>query len=149
MHERVADLVPLFVNRAHDDGLETLFEAGIASFALLIGFVIWLSLATRRALIGGPALGGYASLDRQARAGVIVMWLLLLHSLWDYPLRTIALEVVFALCVALQFAPPPAEAGERGLWSLDKWWPGKRRQRRRRKRSRTNPKSVGDLAPVN
>jgi hypothetical protein len=37
-----------------------------------------------------------------------VMWLLLLHSLWDYPLRTIALETLFGLCAALQFAPQPS-----------------------------------------
>ena len=44
---------------------------------------------------------------RQARAGVIAMSLLLIHSLWDYPLRTIALETLFCFCAALQFAPPP------------------------------------------
>src|SRR5208282_4796002 len=30
----------------------------------------------------------------------------LIHSLWDYPLRTIALETLFSFCAALQFAPP-------------------------------------------
>jgi hypothetical protein len=148
-HERIVDLIPQFVNRAHDDGLETLLEGGIASLVLLIGFVVWLSLATRRALIGEFAMGEYGLADRQAGAGVIVMWLLLLHSLWDYPLRTIALGTVFALCAALQFAPPPTVEGERGLWWPARWWPGKRRRRRRRRRSRSHAKPVRDLAPVN
>jgi hypothetical protein len=102
LHERAADLVPDLVNRAHDDGLETLFEGGAGSLLLLLGFTAWLGASTYRAFVREDALKG-----RQARAGVIAMWLLLIHSLWDYPLRTIALETLFFFCAALQFAPPP------------------------------------------
>jgi hypothetical protein len=138
LHERVADLIPEFVNRAHDDLLETLLEGGIFSLTLLIGFLVWLSLATRRALVGAIEPEG-----RQARAGVIVMWLLLLHSLWDYPLRTIALSSVFALCVAWQFTPPALPDDLRGAWwsSL-----GRRRHRREHKRSRPPNKPAEELA---
>ena len=101
LHELAANLVPDFVNRAHNDGLETLFEGGAGSLLLLLGFIAWLGGSTYRALVREGALKG-----RQARAGVIAMWLLLIHSLWDYPLRTIALETLFCLCAALQFAPP-------------------------------------------
>ena len=102
LHERAADLVPDFVNRAHNDGLETLFEGGAGSLLLLLGFIAWLGASTYRAFVREDAVKG-----RQARAGVIAMWLLLIHSLWDYPLRTIALETLFCFCAALQFAPPP------------------------------------------
>jgi O-antigen ligase len=102
LHERVADLIPDFVNRAHNDGLETLFEGGAGSLLLLLGFIAWLGASTFRAFVREDAAKG-----RQARAGVIAMWLLLIHSLWDYPLRTTALETLFCLCAALQFAPPP------------------------------------------
>ena len=102
LHERVADLVPDLVNRAHNDGLETLFEGGAGSLLLLLGFIAWLGASTYRAFVREDAVKG-----RQARAGVIAMWLLLIHSLWDYPLRTIALETLFCFCAALQFAPPP------------------------------------------
>ena len=102
LHERAADLVPDFVNRAHDDGLETLFEGGAGSLLLLLGFIAWLGASTYRAFVREDAVKG-----RQARAGVIAMSLLLIHSLWDYPLRTIALETLFCFCAALQFAPPP------------------------------------------
>jgi O-antigen ligase len=101
LHERVADLIPDFVNRAHNDGLETLFEGGAGSLLLLLGFIAWLGASTYRAFVRKDAVKG-----RQARAGVIAMWLLLIHSLWDYPLRTIALETLFCFCAALQFAPP-------------------------------------------
>ena len=102
LHERVADLIPDFVNRAHNDGLETLFEGGAGSLLLLLGFIAWLGASTYRAFVREDAVKG-----RQARAGVIAMWLLLIHSLWDYPLRTTALETLFCFCAALQFAPPP------------------------------------------
>ena len=51
LHERVADLIPDVVNRAHNDGLETLFEGGAASLLLLLGFIIWLGAATYRAFV--------------------------------------------------------------------------------------------------
>lgn len=103
LHEAAADLVPEFVNRAHNDLLETLLEGGAASLLLLLGFIAWLGASTYRAFVREDAVKG-----RQARAGVIAMWLLLIHSLWDYPLRTMALETLFCLCAALQFeAPPP------------------------------------------
>ena len=101
LHERVADLIPEVVNRAHNDGLETLFEGGAASLLLLLGFIGWLGAATHRAFVREDALEG-----RQARAGIIAMWLLLIHSLWDYPMRTVALEALFCFCAALQYAPP-------------------------------------------
>jgi O-antigen ligase len=102
LHERAADLMPDLINRAHNDGLETLFEGGVGSLLLLLGFFAWLGACTYRAFVREDAVKG-----RQARAGVIAMWLLLIHSLWDYPLRTIALETLFCFCAALQFAPPP------------------------------------------
>jgi hypothetical protein len=122
-YERVVDLLPQFVNRAHDDALETLFEGGAASVALGLGFIVWLSRATLRALKGAPTAD-----RRQARAGALVMWLLLLHSLWDYPLRTIALETLFGLCAALQFAPPPSSPDDPPFR-----WPCWRRRGRRRR----------------
>jgi O-antigen ligase len=103
LYERVADLTPALVNRAHNDGLETLFEGGAASFLLILGFLVWLGAATYRAFTLEGAVEG-----RHARAGAIAMWLLLIHSLWDYPLRTIALETLFCFCAALQYAAPSA-----------------------------------------
>jgi hypothetical protein len=99
----VADLIPELVNRAHNDALETIFEGGALSLLLLLGFLGWLGRATYQAFVRQDVIEG-----RQARSGAIAMWLLLVHSLWDYPLRTVALETIFGFCVALQFAPPRA-----------------------------------------
>jgi hypothetical protein len=137
LHARVVDLVPEFVNRAHDDLLEILLEGGLASLALLLGFVVWLCLSTRRALFGEREAEG-----RQVRAGIIVMWLLLLHSLVDYPLRTIALGSVFALCAAFQFKPPPLD-DRRETWLSS---PRRRRRGSKRIRSHTRRNPVEDTA---
>ena len=101
LHERVTDLFWQRANRAHNDALETLFEGGALSLVLLLAFVGWLVNSTYCAFVRQDAVQG-----RYARAGAIALWLLLVHSLWDYPLRTIALEALFGLCLALQFDPP-------------------------------------------
>jgi O-antigen ligase len=139
LHESAAALIPQLVNRAHDDLLETLFEGGLASLALLLAFLCWFFVVARRALLGNLEVAG-----SQARAGVIAITLLLMHSLWDYPLRTIALETLFALCVGLQFEPPPPSREHSGIWSLRL---GRKKRRRRRKRSRGRSSPEGDLAP--
>ena len=130
LHESAAALIPELVNRAHDDLLETLFEGGLGSLALLLAFLGWFFLTMRRILFGDLESAG-----RQARAGVIAIALLLVHSLWDYPLRTIALESLFALCVALQFAPPSASEDHRGAWWLRLAQKSGGRKRRRSRRS--------------
>jgi O-antigen ligase len=98
-HERLQDVIPPFVNRAHDDVLETLLEGGVFSACLIVGLIGWLFVQTIRAL-----RQDFTSEARQARAGLIVLWLFLLHSLWDYPMRTIALTTVAAVCMGLQSA---------------------------------------------
>ena len=139
LHESAAALIPELVNRAHDDLLETLFEGGLGSLALLLAFLGWFFLTMRRTLFGDLEVVG-----RPARAGVIAIALLLVHSLWDYPLRTIALESLFALCVALQFAPPSASEDHSGAWWLRR--DRKRGGRKRRRRSRRSAKPIQEPA---
>ena len=142
LHERVADLIPQLVNRAHNDALETLLEGGAGSLFLLLAFLVWLGRATFKAFICEGAVEG-----RQARAGAISMCLLLIHSLWDYPLRTIALGTLFGLCAALQFAPPaPSKELFRFRWP---WRRKRHRTRRRRRRSHSHGTPSAGAAPAN
>ncbi|MDF2116083.1 O-antigen ligase family protein [Roseiarcaceae bacterium H3SJ34-1] len=99
LHERLRDVIPPFVNRAHDDLLEVLLEGGIFSLCLLASLIAWLCVHTAKAFARDLTPEA-----RQARAGIIVLWLFLLHSCWDYPMRTIALSTVAAACMALQFS---------------------------------------------
>jgi hypothetical protein len=123
LHERLADLTPEFVNRAHDDALELVFEGGAVSLMLAAAFFVWLGGCAREAIRRRGVPGG-----ELAQAGLMAMALLLLHSLVDYPLRTIALGCVFAYCAALQF---PADETP-GVAALR--WPWRRRRRRSRTR---------------
>jgi len=121
LHERLVDLTPEFVNRAHDDALELVFEGGAVSLTLAAAFFVWLGAAAREGIRRRGVSGG-----ETARAGLMAMALLLLHSLVDYPLRTIALGCVFAFGAALQF--PAGEAS--GVATFR--WPWRRRRRRSR-----------------
>jgi hypothetical protein len=137
--ESASSLVPEFVNRAHNDLLETLFEGGVGSLVLLLAFLVWFFITMRHSLFRDLEVVG-----RQARAGVIVIALLLVHSLWDYPLRTIALETLFAFCVALQFTPPSIPEDHRSAWWQRLIW--KQGGRRRRRRSRGSAKPIQEPA---
>ena len=101
--EPTGQLAPLYLNHAHNDWLEFTLEAGLAGVVLAAGFLVWLAL---RWLPGwrGNAAGAKSDPLRQAAGTVIV--LLLAHSCFDYPLRTVALSCCFAACVALLSRPP-------------------------------------------
>lgn len=88
-----------YVNHAHNDWLEFLLEGGLPAVMLLGAFLIWWA---RQAFFswrdGGPRA-------RFARAASVASGLAMMHSLVDYPLRTPALGVLFALCCALVARP--------------------------------------------
>ena len=89
-----------FVNHAHNDYLEIALELGLAGLLLVAGFLIWWALRAIRAWrddFEGAAL---------ARAGSVIIGLVLLHSIGDYPLRTSALAAVFALGAAFLIPAP-------------------------------------------
>ena len=97
-------LADRFVNHAHDDWLELWLTGGVPALVLAAAFLAWfLSAAVtcwRRARPKMPARDILF-----ARAASIAVALLLVHSALDYPLRTLALSVVFALACALSFPP--------------------------------------------
>ena len=130
LHERLISLIPEYVNRAHDDYLETLLEGGLGTLILWMAASFFLLRSALRAR-GGT----FDEKKRQARAGVLVMLLLMIHSLWDYPLRTIALASLFALVAGYQTEAPLAAPG--GSW---RWF--RRRKRRRRRSSRSSKRAA-------
>ncbi|MDE8653194.1 O-antigen ligase family protein [Novosphingobium sp. H3SJ31-1] len=97
------DLVgPTFVNHAHNDALQVIVEAGLlglASLALVagaIGWLAWKALARRN--------------DTMAHGAAICLCVPMLHSLVDYPLRTMAISSLVAVMIGL-LCPPPAPSG--------------------------------------
>ena len=88
-----------YVNHAHNDWLESWLTGGVPAVALTIGFLAWLAASTLRLWRSGqperPVLDVVL-----AQAASIVIVLLLLHSIVDFPLRIPALSVLFAMSCA-------------------------------------------------
>ncbi|WP_298174535.1 O-antigen ligase family protein [Novosphingobium sp.] len=95
--EPLAHLGPHYLNHVHNDYLELAFEAGAAGMLLAgVGIIWFLSRMT-------IAYRDKAATDMQMlhRMACIPVLLLLLHSIFDYPLRTLASEIVMATSIAL------------------------------------------------
>ena len=98
-----------YFNQAHNDYLQLAIEAGLPGIAAILAFVGWWLLNAWRAW-PMPDLPGPSA--RARRAAALVVGLVLLHALVDYPLRTTALATFAALCCAMM-APPRAD---KPLW---------------------------------
>lgn len=88
-----------FLNHAHDDYMELFLETGLFGIVLVILFLFWFG---QRVIQLWRSHGEDQDL---ARAGTIVVGLILAHSLVDYPLRTAAMSAVFALACGLLLTP--------------------------------------------
>lgn len=87
------------VNHAHNDVLELFLELGWLAVPVLLGFLIWFGWVGWRLLRrSGP---GESEALLLARLAWVSALLLVLHSCLDYPLRTTALQCVFAMMLAL------------------------------------------------
>jgi len=95
-------VTPIYFNHAHNDWLEIWVETGWIGAAALAVFLAWFLVAAWRAWARRDPGG------QLARAASIAVFLLLAHSLVDYPLRTTTLSVFFAFCCALLAAPRAA-----------------------------------------
>lgn len=139
LHEPPAAVFDHVVNHAHNDYLELLLELGAAALLLLAGWFVWLVMRSAAIAKGGDSDGD----GRLESAIVVALWLLCIHSIWDYPLRTIALSSLLGMCCGfLSRAPAPAAAIDWEKWRAH-WLRRDRPPRRRRKASaKPNPKPV-------
>lgn len=94
--EPLEELDGSFFNQAHNDYLETWLEAGWLGIGVILAFLVWYARRCWSAWKSPPSREG--DLQRAASIGIGI---LLLHSAGDYPLRTITLAVVFAMCCGL------------------------------------------------
>lgn len=120
--ERPADILVFYINHAHNDWLELTLEGGVLAIVLMLVFVIWFG-----AKLFKIWLSSHVYADRNERmllsAASLSMLLLLLHSLLDYPLRTITLMAWFAFGAACLCAAPAGTEREHRA--------GRTRERRR------------------
>ncbi len=97
VHERHSDLGLAYLNHAHNDLLEFLIEGGVFALVLVAAFAVW--WVRRGWSVWSTSSDG--AMQPYARAASIVIGILLLASLSDYPLRTPTLGVLFAICVCI------------------------------------------------
>lgn len=113
LFEKPADISVTYVNHAHNDFLELWLEAGIPGLLLLMVFIGWLGRQTMVVWRKGEANGERIDCNLMKFAAVVLV-LLLLHSLVDYPLRTAAMMAVVAFASGL-LVPPIERAGRRSV----------------------------------
>ena len=98
--ERLEVIWPSLPNRAHNDFLELACEAGILGFGVLSAISIILSKAIWRTLRGRPGHSKTLAIFAGAALAVFA-----LHSLVDYPFRSMALACLGAVCAGLLLTP--------------------------------------------
>jgi len=89
-----------YVNHVHNDYYELVLETGVGGIAILGLFAATLIQSFARAPI--PQINGSKA------ASFVVILLILLHSVVDYPLRTQSIAAIFAFCLAVIFRPRKA-----------------------------------------
>jgi O-antigen ligase len=90
-----------YANHAHNDYLEAVLELGVAGLLLILGFLYWWGRRAYQAWtrdFEGAAL---------ARAGSVMVGIVLAHSIVDYPIRTAAIAAIFAMGCALMVPNTP------------------------------------------
>jgi O-antigen ligase len=104
-HDRITTI---YMNHAHNDYAELALETGVPGLAVLIVFLLWWGGAVARVWRSVEA-GPYA------RAASIASAAILVHSLVDFPLRTVAISACFGMCLALladRRAPPVGDKSD-------------------------------------
>ena len=90
-----------YANHAHNDYVEAVLELGAPGLLLILAFLFWWGRRSYQAWtrdFEGSAL---------ARAGSVMIGIVLAHSIVDYPIRTAAIVAVFAFGCALMVPPIP------------------------------------------
>ncbi len=106
--ERLEAVGATFPNRAHNDYLELLLEGGVFGAMLFVAVAVIVGAAARRALKRPPA-----GSRGQVVFAITVLAVIALHSQVDYPLRSMSLAFVAAICVGL-LMPVPGKSEARG-----------------------------------
>lgn len=95
-------LNPRYINLAHNDWLQILLEGGLAGLVLLAAAVVWFVLRSIPAWFSVQEAAGYISL---AKAGSIIVALILAASVTDYPVRTPMIMALLTLAAVWLMKP--------------------------------------------
>ena len=98
LQEDPTKITNIYVNHAHSEYLEIALETGLIGILLLAAFLIWWAW---------KAFGIWNSSSATAKAATAVTGIILIHSAFDYPLRTAAILTIFAAFAAIMAAAAP------------------------------------------
>ena len=98
--ERLEIVRPFLPNRAHNDFIELAAEAGLFGLMALSAIAWLLSRAAWRTFRGATTAGA-----QTATFAAATLLIIALHSLVDYPLRSMSLACVAAVCAGLFMSP--------------------------------------------
>lgn len=105
-------LSPQYLNHAHNDWLEIALTGGLPALAILAWGLWVLGRGVYSAFLSGRS-GSDLAKAVTARLGAFIICILMLGSIYDYPLRVPSLACLFGLSVVWLF--PRAARGERVL----------------------------------
>jgi len=105
LFEDPAEVERSYINRAHNEYLDVALEAGLPGMILLALFVLW--WAMKAFTLWRPR----APEKIWHRAASVVIGIVLLHSLVDYPARMPAILVIFTFFVLVLVDPGLPESG--------------------------------------
>lgn len=94
--EPLNELDATYFNQAHNEYLEIWLEAGWPGVVAVLAFLVWFGRRSWAAWRAGS--GSEADMARAASAGILVV---LVHSVAEFPLRTVALTAILALLCAI------------------------------------------------
>jgi O-antigen ligase len=104
-------LAETYMNHAHNDWLELWLTGGAPAMVLVFSFLAWFGVATSRLWRSDQPETPVLDVAL-AQAASIVIVLLLLHSVVDYPLRTPTLSVLFAMACAFLIPPRTEQSAQ-------------------------------------
>lgn len=107
-HESEAELSALYLNHAHNDVLEVVVEGGLLPVPLAMLFLAWLAVRSWRVWRAPRGAEGRLA----GRTGSVLVLMMLLGSVLDYPLRTPLMAVLFAIAAVWMHAERPRGEGE-------------------------------------
>lgn len=123
IYEPADFLDPQYLNHAHNDWIEIVIEGGLPA-AILLGAAIFLIGRRAVSTLRKPLTGSSGGI--MARLGLVLIVLLAIASMFDYPLRTPTISVLFMVALYWLFAsgfgngygqranPTPLERGASG-----------------------------------
>ena len=96
IYEPATGLQTTYFNHAHNDLVEIVLEGGVAGLLLLGGALSWVAWASVRAWRAGTREPGTVA----ARMGSVILLLVVMASIVDYPARTPIIMVVVVIATA-------------------------------------------------